>query len=614
LDGAVTGVTVATTTTGSNGTASTTTFPYWSGAAAVSQSQLATNIATAINSNTTVNPVLTATANSPSTGNITLKAVAAGNPGNSYSISAGSFSGFSGAGTLSGGTLATVQPNTYPAKYGASLTAASCSDYVIYPTGLVGATGAANLIGYSNLYTGTCTGTVPSVSWAYNTGAGQMITTSPILSIDGTQVAFMESNGSAASLVVIKWATNTGESVTAPVTLTNSAPAAAFRSCTPTGPAPCMYTIAFGDGHNDTLSSAFYDYDGDVNNDALYVGDDSGYLHKFTGVFFGSPVEVTTAPWPLQLSTTAKLTSPVYDPASGNIFVGDMAGFLHSVSASAGTIAGTTVTVGDAIADAPLVDSSAGTIYFFVTTGNSTYENGLNAVDEISTGFGSGAAPSGYKPIGTGGAGHYLYSGTFDNVYYSSSAHSGNLYVIGNTGGVTTGATLYRIPIITSGMSTPVAAVTGLTATGAYPWPSEATEFCNNGAGSCTASATQTTAGTDYIFFSLNRGTQMGCTSTAGNGCIVAYNVTNNAAGTATPTLSGSGLNVTTPGTNGCWATGGLVIDNSSASAGASQIYFVNLAGAPAGGPTGITQTSSACSANTGVPTIAATQAQQSAP
>src|SRR5208337_2292952 len=136
----------------------------------------------------------------------------------------------------------------------------------------------------------------------------------------------------------------------------------------------------------------------------------------------------------------------------------------------------------DVIADAPLVDSSAQTLYAFVTT--STYaDNGDNAVYELPTTFTS-ITGAGIEPVGTGGAGYSLYSGTFDNVYYSSTNATGNLYVVGNTG-VTTGATLYRIPIANSTMATPVAAVTGLTFKGGgatRPWPSPLNEFCNNGA------------------------------------------------------------------------------------------------------------------------------------
>ena len=43
-----------------------------------------------------------------------------------------------------------------------------------------------------------------------------------------------------------------------------------------------------------TRSSPFVDYTGDI----AYVGDDSGKIHKFTGVFKGTPTEVTSGGWP----------------------------------------------------------------------------------------------------------------------------------------------------------------------------------------------------------------------------------------------------------------------------------------------------------------------------
>src|SRR5208337_1058756 len=217
---------------------------------------------------------------------------------------------------------------------------------------------------------------------------------------------------------------------------------------------------------------------------------------------------------------------------------------------------------------APLVDSSAGMLYAFVTT-----IAGNNSVYELSTNFTTNAGAS-VKSVGTGGAGYYLYSGTFDNVYYSSATPTGNLYVVGNTG-VHTGANLYQIPITNSVMGTSTAVVNGLSANagGAYPWPSPLNEFCDNGLSACTSNGTATTAGTDYIFFSVNQGNKTGCNTGAGNGCVLSYNVT-----TTTVTQSNSGLNVTTPGGNGCWATGGIVVDNSVPSgtfAGASQVYFL---------------------------------------
>jgi hypothetical protein len=578
-------------TGGADGTTSGTTFAYWSGAAAVSTTQVAANIASAINQNTTLQ---TATGVSAiSNGNIvTVTANTPGTAGNSYGTTKANFAGFAWGGTtLAGGTAGgVVQPNLYPAKYSFSSTTASCTDFVVYPVGTTGATTAASIVAFSNLYTGGCSGTVPSVYWAYNTGG--MATTSPVPSLDGKQVMFVQVSGTTASLVLLKWSAGTG-TLAPPVTLTATT-LAAYRGCT----APCMTTLAFSGAHNDTFSAPFYDF----GDDTVYVGDDSGNLHKFTGVFAGTPAEAGS-PWPVNLSAASKLSSPVYDSVTGYVIVGDFGGVLHSVTGSSGAIHGTANTTGDAIADAPLVDSTAGKLYAFVTTIGTH-----NTVYELSTNFTSttGAA---VQQIGTGATGDYLYAGTFDNVYYSSATFTGNLYAMGNTGAA--GANLYRIPITSSTMGAPVAVASGLSggAGGVRGWPSPINEFCNNGLSACTTNGTQTTAGTDYIFFSVYRATVGGCTNAAGNGCVLSYNVSNPAA----VSVSGTGLNVTTPAGNGCWPTGGIVIDNSSTLAGASQTYFIGLGSNAAGGPTGTsgtTRTSANCNAGA-AGTMSATQASQ---
>jgi len=655
-----------------------------------------------------------------------------------------------------------VQPNMYPAKFSFSSTVASCStDFVVYPTGVAGAGGAASLVAYSNLYSG-CGGTVPSVNWAYNTGG--TVTTSPIISEGGLQVAFIQSSpttqtqtvtgctvsyvflnfflidltctgggltqadvgavvsgnsnipagdtiatvtgattatlttaatatfsspatltltysANTASLVLLKWAPSptppagvkgtflnasttviittgtvtsadvgmqisgagipandtivsvTGPSVTLAaattaassgaetltitaetVTTPGAAPTvsnANYRSCT----APCMTTVAFANGQNDTFSAPFYDFESD---DAIYVGDDNGYLHQFTGVFAGTPAETVTT-WPVQVNATAgtKVSSPVYDDTSGYVFVGDSTGVLHAVgTGNAGTTNGskhgTSSDLGDTIIDGTLVDPTAKTVYAFVTSNSNTD----NAVYQFSTNFtsghGNGAATG--TQTGTGGAGYYFYSGTFDNVYYESSSGtspSGNLYVIGGTG-ATTGAILYQIPITSNAMAaTANSAVTTLN-TAQPPWPSPLTEFCNAGAGECALNVggTATTTGTDYLFFSIYHSNKGGCTAAHGNGCILSYNISNPAA----VAISGTGLNVPAEGNPGCWVTSGIEIDNSSTTTGASQIYFVNLNGNGAGGPTSGTYTSGNCGGNSVANTIQAVQASQASP
>jgi hypothetical protein len=567
----------------------------------------------------------------------------------------------------------TVQPNAYPAVWEDSAVCLTCNEFAVYPTGTAGTSSAASIVAYARLYT-VCTGNAvpPFISWAYNTGG--TVSTSPMVSLDGSQVAFIQSNGTTASLVLLKptltvqanytdnstaltitsgtvtaanvgmriigFGMPSGETVasvngttvnvtipvmntcdtgctlkigtgtpTSPKSLTSETSGTNYRNCT----APCMYTLAFSNGYNDTYSAPFYDY----ANDAIYVGDDSGYLHMFPGVFNGTPGEVVTcgsAPcWPVRLNSSYKVASPVYDPVSGKVFVGDTGGHLYSVGTGMGTPPttsgskyGTSSQLGDTIIDGPLVDSSTGMVYAFVTRRN-LYNT--NCVYQFPTSFTSGTGNR--VSVGSGGTstGSYLYTGVFDNVYYESSTPAGNLWVVGNTG-VQGGATLYRIPINSNGtMGTVQTAISNFNST-RVRWGSPLSEFCNqpdtvDPTGACRTDGTNTTSGTDYLLFSISAAGVGNCTNSYGNGCILSYNIST----PTSPTLSGS-LNVNNVGSPGCWATGGIVIDNSDLIDPGSQAYFINLNGNEAGGPTAGTYTSSQCASGTGN-TIQAVQATQ---
>jgi hypothetical protein len=391
-----------------------------------------------------------------------------------------------------------------------------------------------------------------------------------------------------------------------------------YRSCT----APCMTTLAYANSQNDTFSAPFYDF---ASDDALYVGDDNGYLHQFTGVFAGTPAETVTTTWPVQVNATAdtKVSSPVYDPTSGYVFVGDSTAVLHAVGTgnegtTNGSPHGTSSSLGDTIIDGPLVDPSAGTVYAFVTTNTADSDNAVFQFSaSFTSGTGNGAATG--TETGTGGADYYFYSGTFDNVYYSSTTTppSGNLYVVGGTG-VAGGATLYQIAISGNAMAPTATSAVRVLSGHQHPWPSPLTEFCNAGAGACALNAggTATTSGTDYLFFSIYHSGKGGCTDRGGNGCILSYDISD-------PThvvISGTALDVTDEVNPGCWATSGIEVDNSvpatgtGSLAGASQIYFVNLNGNGSGGPTSGTYTSGNCGKNSVANSIQAVQASQAAP
>jgi hypothetical protein len=154
------------------------------------------------------------------------------------------------------------------------------------------------VIAYNNLYHG-CGGTVPSVYWAYDSGG--TISTSVTFSRDGTQMAFVQTEAGVATFVLLKWKASTTESAKAPLSLSTT-PVGSYRGCD----APCMTTIAFhatpttDPTPTDTYSAPFYDFSG---SDTLYVGDNAGYLHQFTGVFGGTIPAETTAPWPVEVGT-----------------------------------------------------------------------------------------------------------------------------------------------------------------------------------------------------------------------------------------------------------------------------------------------------------------------
>ncbi|HUK32231.1 MAG TPA: hypothetical protein VLV89_14030 [Candidatus Acidoferrum sp.] len=461
----------------------------------------------------------------------------------------------------------------FPAKYSFNTGSANCGnsaspDFVVYNTGLTGSGTQANIIAYDNLYTPGCTtGSVPTVYWAYNTNGGT-ITTSVVLSGDGSQVAFIQSTAGVASLTILKWSGTTGGSASSPDTLSNTA-AGSFRSC----PIPCMTSIAFANGANDSGSAPYYDY----STDSIYVGDDTGKLHKFTGVFTNTPAEVTTS-WPVSVSSSA-LSGPVYDSASGNIFVGDYlqntsstcalsgnpCGYLYSVKASSGTVVGQSSRLDfiSGIVDSPLVDSSAGMVYVFVGADG---ESGVSSacgtdipcagVFQFPVSFTSGSGTE--ATVGPGF--EFLMSGAFDNEYFTSATPStptGHLYVVGNTGAANN--TLFQISINSNVMSTTATAGPAVsdsyTAGGYFSAGLQVTEFLNGMH--------------DYIFLSvLSYGSPSGCTSSLTEGCVMGFDVTSG-------TINGS----TAPSAAATEAggTSGIIIDNSAALSGAANIYFTTL-------------------------------------
>ncbi|MGA3033731.1 MAG: hypothetical protein ABSD70_10635 [Terracidiphilus sp.] len=442
--------------------------------------------------------------------------------------------------SMSLGSGATVGAGQYPAKYSFSYTSANCSDWVTYNTGLAGVSGGqANIEAYTNLYATTCAGTVPGVSWAYYSGGGKALT-SPVISLDGTKVAYIENSGTGAILRIIKWKSGEGTaaaSVPPGHLYTNTT--AGNGSNTPWSTCPsgssCMISIAFQNSKQDTISAPFYEY---TTADTLWVGDASGNLHEFTGVFNGTPGEVTTGGWPIAVSGNI-LTSPVFDSVSGNIFVADSGGYLYSYKASTAAhemstskmtyASGTT-----GIIDAPLVDSNAGYVYVavgddantsgsvgcdnatgcsgvfqFPTTSTTKATTGVSCVGSSATAW--TAAPGG-DTLNCGveavfGVGSYpnMYNGSFDNSYYTAgTGKAGYLWQCApsDAGGTVIAPRLSAIAMQSSGSIVPTGdvvafsnvttAISSLTSNTSGVACSPVTEFYNTGNSSTVTTINET--------------------------------------------------------------------------------------------------------------------------
>jgi len=465
--------------------------------------------------------------------------------------------------SVSEGTNGTTGVGQFPATF--TQTATPCAtDLAIYNTGLGGSASQATVVAYYNIYA-TCNAGVPTVYYAYNTGAAT-VATSVDLSVDGGQIAFIQGNsGSAASLVVLR--PSTGGTVASPSSATAVA-AASYNGCT----APCQTTIALNGSPSDTYSSPFYDY----ASDTLWVGDDGGKLHKFTGVFGetyvsgvltqtgANPAEVTSGGWPAQVSSATlggALGSPVYDANNGGyVFIGDYllnyastcepsatnsagaCGYIYSVNSSGTVVKSAQLDYQYGIVDSPIVDPTTGQLFAYIGADNTTAcsSGPCAGVFQFAETF-AAAATGTEAQVGAGY--EFLLSGTFDNGYFTNSG-TGNMYVVGGTGPQNN--TLYQIAMTSGNMGTVTKgpAVAGNYTNGYYAGGLQVTEFY--------------TGTFDYIF----AGALMSTTNPT-VGLVSGFDVTS---GTIAPSTNPTGTILAQGGPSG------IVVDNSLSLA--QNIYY----------------------------------------
>lgn len=471
----------------------------------------------------------------------------------------------------------------YPAKYTfAPIDNPSCSnDFIVFTVNRPGgANSQANIIGFNNLYATTCPGvtstTPPPVLFAYLLGTGT-VSTSPVLSEDGTKVAVVENiaGGSKFHVVTLDKRGNTG--------CPNSAPCNGNLFSSPVAPCTVNSTtscatnsavdknITMSGGVADTNSGPFVDY----QNDIAYVGDNTGKLHKFTGVFqTATPTEVVTGGWPVTVAAGVALTPPVFDGgASQHIFVGGNNGKLYCITFAGALCTPTSsITVGNGpIQDAPIVDSTQETVFAAANNTTATTLCGTPAstcatLTQATTALSSQVNVNmGFASTAANGTTD-LYNGAFDNAYFALGPASGHMYFCGNATGAAT-PTLYRVSFNSAGtMNSPrdpgsfLLGITGNAGTGVECTP--LTEVFNSG---------QTK---DYLFLLVkNTGFGSGTPNCGSTTCLMSFSLP-----TASPFTFPTSANSTTNANLTSSGISAIIMDNvSTTTTGASQIYFSNI-------------------------------------
>ena len=487
---------------------------------------------------------------------------------------------------------------------------------VTNPLDGAGTSGQATIVAFNQLYNTTCNPTrtntnAPNVMWAYNTGAA-ITETSPVLSYeDARQVAFVQrvatANPDVLQLVLLKWQSGPGNgTVVAPVT-PNSVTPANYRTCT----APCMtvFTLAGTSNTNDapTFSSPYVDY----VTDTLWVGDGNGQLHKFTGVFNGTPSQVAGSGFPAKVAADgAKLSPPVFDEtyvwvgSSSLAGANDDSGRMHRVQNSNGAIVESSKFAANntsGVIALPILDWSRNRLYTTtfsvpfvqgaansptaITICNPTGDQAggfCRAVAQFNTStFVAGSAPTlAYVGRGTiNSTVRKLWNGAFDEDFYTTG--TGFLYVCGGSVTRTRHTQLWRIPMTMSGANSVMGAAVAGTQIGTHDDPDNLGQTPNYDCSPVTVieSATQSRLYASIPGSGNSYGSAPGCGSNAANSdavgqCLYMFDLNDlngSGAGTITTwaTTNTPSAALLVPG-----GTSGIQLDNVSGTTGASQIYF----------------------------------------
>ena len=466
--------------------------------------------------------------------------------------------------SLGTGTTATGQ---FPAKFTFDTTATpSCAnDFAVFPVNVNGSATQPNLVAFNQLYSGTAggngicnrtatandDGVSAEVLWSYNIHAlaAAAVPTSPVLSLDGTKVAFVESAvGNPAHFHVLAWKSGDGQAANKQNALTPKA-ITTFSATAPAAASGAATDLSFG-ATTDTLSSPYIDY----AHDTAYVGNDAGVLFRFKNVFCttagcGNAAPSLDTTWggtgSVNVTCAAKLTGPVQDFYTLNIYVGCADGKLYGFTSTGAALAIPSITVGDGsatggVVESPIVDGLNG--FVFAVSGTGAAPNTTHAVLVQAKTSLAGPCAGGTLCVATFGvSGQFsLHAPAFNDAYFSN-ATSTTWLIYQTAYSSAANLTLYAATFSATRTLTPGAAANTFdfgTHMGEF---APSTEFIN--------------AGTDQLFFGVLHAPVVNVLD-LGNFPI-------NTFPTGTP-----------PGFSAGSGPSGMIVDNSSASLQASSIYF----------------------------------------
>jgi len=348
-----------------------------------------------------------------------------------------------------------------PAIYTANYASPDCSnDFAVYTINATPSVGAqANLVGVNNLYsdgagTGFCSGTNPSFLFAYAIGAGGS-PLSPILSLDGTRVAWIENRTLTSSyLHVTIWAANDGTSAVSPI-----APTSTFSNgvCATTGDS-CDFALEYTASTYPGCSTAYIAANGhsdlyvDYTSGNAFISANNGLLYHIKNIFSTAAnpsvdfcIPVNTG---FESSPSSAMSGPVYDRLLNEVFITDSEKiYAYTVNASSFSLAAS-YTYGSSgsgynyqTGPGPLLDVFNGFVYL-----PSTYDaSGQTSVTQLPVNLASARVVN-LGPKNTN-ATPILFYGAFDNNYYNNGPANAasTLYSCGTDSTTTTQQDLFTI-------------------------------------------------------------------------------------------------------------------------------------------------------------------------